>query len=67
MFKKYSRSWERLSMALMLAGIVLLCQPWSLVLHQYSVAVILVGLIGFNIFSRFDHAKPEHTPNSMEH
>ena len=37
------------SIALMLIGIALLCQPWVMVLHQYSVLVMLVGLIGFNV------------------
>ena len=37
------------SMALMIVGIIFLCQPWVAVLHQYSVAVMLIGLIGFNV------------------
>ena len=36
------------SMTFMIAGIVFLCQPWIAVLHQWSVLVMLIGLIGFN-------------------
>ena len=35
---------------LMILGIVALMQPWSLLLHRYSVTVILIGLVGFSIF-----------------
>ena len=40
---------EPVSMLTMLAGILFLCQPWVAVLHQYSVLVMLIGLIGFNV------------------
>jgi hypothetical protein len=36
------------SMAFMIAGIIFLCQPWVEGLHQWSVLVMLIGLIGFN-------------------
>jgi hypothetical protein len=36
------------SMLFMLLGILFLCQPWVAFLHQYSVLVMLVGLVGFN-------------------
>jgi hypothetical protein len=52
MFKQHARRLESASMALMVLGIVALCQPWSLVLHQYSVAIIIAGLVAFNVFSR---------------
>ena len=39
-----------LSMFLMIFGFVALCQPWSRVLHSYSVAITLIGLVGFSIF-----------------
>ena len=42
---------EPMAMYTMIAGIVALCQPWSLVLHRYGIAIILVGLVGFLIFS----------------
>lgn len=37
------------SMILMILGIIFLCQPWIEVLHQYSVTIMLIGLIGFNV------------------
>lgn len=39
-------------MALMLLGIVALCQPWNDFLHRYSVLMIIVGIVAFNVFSR---------------
>jgi len=34
---------------LMIVGIISLCQPWVEVLHQWSVAIMLLGLVGFNV------------------
>jgi hypothetical protein len=45
--------YEPASIWLMVLGIVVLCQPFSLALHSYGVTVILLGLIGFNVFSKF--------------
>ncbi len=39
--------------ALMILGIVALCQPWVEVLHRYGVTVILIGLIGFSVLTKF--------------
>ncbi len=36
---------------LMILGIVALCQPWVEPLHRYGVTVILIGLVGFLVFS----------------
>lgn len=33
----------------MIAGIIFLCQPWVEFLHQWSVLVMLIGLISFNV------------------
>jgi hypothetical protein len=41
------------AMLLMISGFICLCQPWSELLHAYSVAVTLSGLILFSIFARF--------------
>jgi uncharacterized membrane protein YhhN len=41
------------AMLLMILGFAFLCQPWSEILHAYSVAVTLLGLILFSIFARF--------------
>ncbi len=38
--------------SLMIFGIISLCQPWSLFLHQYGVTLTLVGLITFMITSK---------------
>jgi hypothetical protein len=37
------------AMIVMIAGILFLCQPWVAVLHQWSVLVMLIGLIAFNV------------------
>jgi hypothetical protein len=42
-----------LAMLLMISGFIFLCQPWSELLHAYSVAITLVGLTLFTIFARF--------------
>jgi hypothetical protein len=42
----------------MLAGVAFLCQPWIEVLHRYSVTIMLIGLVGFIVFS---HIKPEES------
>ncbi len=56
-FKQLSASvLEPLSMWIMIVGIVALCQPWVELLHRYGTTVILVGLVGFLIFS---HIKPD--------
>lgn len=52
-FKEVSaRYLEPISQWLMIVGIVILCQPWSLDLHSYGVTIIIVGLIGFSVFSK---------------
>ncbi|MFB9982973.1 hypothetical protein ACFSQQ_26965 [Mesorhizobium kowhaii] len=40
------------SQALMVLGIVALCQPWNMLVHSYGLTIILIGLIGFNITSK---------------
>jgi len=47
-----SKYLEPLSMYTMVFGIVSLCQPWSRTLHVYGVTIMLVGLIGFSVFSK---------------
>jgi len=55
-FKEMSaRIFEPVSQWIMILGIVVLLQPWSHALHSYGVTIILVGLVGFMIFS---HIKP---------
>jgi len=56
-FKQISvRFLEPISQWLMVLGILALCQPWNLTLHSYAVTIILIGLIGFSIFSKIKPA-----------
>jgi hypothetical protein len=56
-FKEVSaRYLEPLSQWVMILGIIMLCQPWSMGLHSYGVTVILIGLIGFSVFSKIKPA-----------
>lgn len=48
------------SQLLMILGIIFLCQPWVEFLHQYSVTIMLIGLIGFNFAVHIP--PPESTP-----
>ena len=52
-FKQLShRVLEPASQWIMILGIIALCQPWVEVLHRYGVTIILIGLVGFSIFSK---------------
>ena len=52
-FKEISAKYlEPASIWTMVLGIVALCQPLNLTLHSYGVAIILLGLIGFTVFSK---------------
>lgn len=65
--KAHARRLEFASMALMMLGIVALCQPWSLFLHSYSVAMIIAGLVAFNVFSRLPSPPPaSDTSNAQD-
>jgi type IV secretory pathway VirB2 component (pilin) len=56
-FKELSaRVLEPISQWVMIVGIVALCQPWIEVLHRYGVTIILIGLIGFLVFSKIKPA-----------
>lgn len=59
------RYYEPASIWIMVLGIVVLCQPFSLDLHSYGVTIILVGLVGFNIFSKIKPAA--NTGSSSAH
>ena len=56
MVARFARQLESASMALMMFGIVALCQPWVEVLHRYSILLIILGLLAFNVFSRIEPA-----------
>ncbi|MBB2974212.1 hypothetical protein [Mesorhizobium sp. RMAD-H1] len=52
-FRTLNERWlHPVSQALMIFGIVALCQPWSFFLHRYGVTLILIGLVGFLITSK---------------
>jgi len=63
MLARYARQLESASMALMMLGIVALCQPWVEALHRYSILLIILGLLAFNVFSRI---KPEPAAGPAE-
>jgi hypothetical protein len=44
---------ETMAMALIGVGVVMLMQPFSLILYSYSFVTILVGTLGFVIVSHF--------------
>jgi hypothetical protein len=46
------RVFEPASIWVMVLGIVALCQPWFFTLHSYGITITLIGLIGFNVFSK---------------
>jgi hypothetical protein len=56
-----ARYFEPASIWIMVVGIIALCQPWSLSLHSYGVTIILIGLVGFNIFSKIKPPQRQET------
>lgn len=47
------------TMLVMILGILFLCQPWVAFLHQWSVLVMLIGLIGFLVAVHIPAPEPE--------
>ena len=45
--------WEAAAIALIIAGVVMLMQPFSLVLYGYSFATVLLGTVMFVVVSKF--------------
>ena len=45
--------WESVAMTLIVGGIVMLVQPWSIDLFGYSFVTVLAGTLGFVIVSHF--------------
>ena len=55
-FREFSmRVLEPGSQWVMVAGFIFLCQPWVELLHSYSVLIMLIGLVGFNIAVHVPH------------
>jgi len=52
--RRHNRAWylEKIAMALIGIGALMMFQPFALVLFTYSFDVILLGVILFTIFSR---------------
>ena len=46
-------AWEMLAMILIAAGVVMLMQPFALVLYSYSFLVTLTGTVMFIVVSKF--------------
>jgi len=64
MFRQLSvKFFEPISMWVIIFGIFSLCQPWVLLLHVYGFSIILVGLVGFIVFS---HIKPSPEEEAEE-
>jgi ABC-type multidrug transport system fused ATPase/permease subunit len=63
-FKQISARYiEPAAQWIMIVGIICLMQPWNLFLHRYGVTIILVGLVGFIVFS---HIKPSRGRREAE-
>jgi hypothetical protein len=45
--------WEAAAIALIVAGVVMLMQPFSLTLYGYSFAAVLAGTVLFVVVSKF--------------
>jgi hypothetical protein len=58
MFSRFSsKILAPLFMVIMMAGIFLICQPWSMFLHRHGFIISLAGFIGFLVFSHFRPAE----------
>ena len=45
--------WEAAAIGLIIAGVVMLMQPFSLTLYGYSFATVLLGTVMFIVVSKF--------------
>ena len=52
LLRKRARFLEKLSMVVMLIGLFMACQSFVQALFTYSVLVMLIGLVAYNIFAR---------------
>lgn len=41
--------WERSTLALIGAGLVMLMQPWSIDVFSYAFTVLLAGVVGYDL------------------
>ena len=49
---------------LMILGIVALCQPWNMLLHQYGLTITLIGLVGFMITTKVPREEKDENPET---
>ncbi|HCP34693.1 MAG: hypothetical protein QF560_05135 [SAR324 cluster bacterium] len=49
--------WENIASVLIILGVFMLLQPYSIFLYTYSFIIILAGTLGFVIFSHFPNGK----------
>ncbi|MBN9311189.1 MAG: hypothetical protein J0I99_04610 [Devosia sp.] len=54
------------SQLFMVGGIVFLCQPWVPLLHEWSVLIMLLGIIGFNVAVHIPAPEPVDRPEASE-
>jgi hypothetical protein len=52
---------EPLAQFLMIFGIIALCQPWNMFLHQYGLTITLIGLVGFMITSKIPREEKDES------
>jgi hypothetical protein len=45
--------WENVATGIIALGVVMLCQPFVLVLYTYSFVTILLGVVMFTIVTKF--------------
>ena len=50
------------TMLIMILGILFLCQPWVAVLHEWSVLVMIIGLVGFLVAVHIPPPEPDAQP-----
>lgn len=53
--KRNSRLFERLAMATIVAGLVMLMQPFSIEVYGWSFIVLLAGVAGFTVAGKLPH------------
>ena len=66
-FRAFNQRWLHPAMqALMIFGIIALCQPWNLFLHRYGLTLILIGLVGFMITGKIGPAVPKNPDGAFD-
>jgi protein-S-isoprenylcysteine O-methyltransferase Ste14 len=52
--RPYARTLEKISLLTMILGLVFACQPFSQWLFTWSMLVMLIALVAYNIFARIE-------------